>query len=451
MNYSLALIAAVLETRDFARAIKAGADREGLLSGEAQVYWDALKDHYENFHEVPSLQMFSDTCPTYRHAPSEDTMEAVVHELKTIRLGSEIDGALCQISELNGADPWEAKNILIRLTENISARNSKNNHSFVVGADKEETLRQIELLQSGHGLLGYPWPWEHFNENSVGVCNGNAFYIYGRHKSRKTFLLLYMALHYWNIGLKVLFFTREMSYDELKWRIYAVACGLSYLDVIKASFTPEGKQAIEDVMDALAESNRFIISDIADGISGFKAEIEEHHPQIVFHDYFKAMADDQMGTKINGEHRYVARTVDMMKSYISDKAKIPLIFAGHANREGSKTKGSSDTEHAWSDHIARRVDGAFRVVTDGRNGRMALFVNAGRSMREGLGLTLDATLCETFGQALDSDYGWIKGFSEAQDEEDSSRDRAESSRPSRQPAGSTRFSASSFRKPMRRR
>lgn len=448
MNYDLALISSVLDGRDVARAVQAGIDKPGLLNEEAQVYWDVIKEHYESFHEAPSIDHFKNLCPTYTHGAAEDSIEALIYELKTRKLGADIDKAMFSVSETNGGDPWEAKKILLQLSEMISSRNTQDNHTYVVGEDKEATLSQLDLLQNGSGLLGYPWPWEHLNNNSVGLCGGNAFYVYGRQKSRKTFLLLYMAIFYWQMGLKVLFFTREMSAEELKWRIYALACGLTYIKLLKGDLTTAERDRLARVADEFAESNRFIITDVADGISGFKAGIEEHKPHIVFHDYFKAMADDAMSGKINGEHRYVARIADQMKSYMSDKAKIPLVFAGHANREGSKVKGINDTEHAWSDHITRRVDGALRVVTDRRNQRMALFVNAGRSMREGLGLTLDASLCETFGDMIDSDYSWIRKYSESEDEEAESKDRTQATKSVE--GTPKKFSSNSFRKSFRR-
>ena len=419
MNYDLALIAKVLEDRNIAKAIRAGADRPGMLSAEAKAYWDILKEHHSRYHEIPTVEMFRTLAPTYHHVNVLDSIEAIVDNLKTTRLNAEMESVLTKIAKLNSDDPWEAKTELLRLVDTIAARHSKSNSYYIVGEDKDDTLALMKRLQEANGLLGYPWPWEYMNQNSIGVCNGNAFYIYGRQKSRKTFLVLYMALFYWSIGLKVLFFTREMSFEELKWRLIALMCNFNYMDCTKNNLPPGSAKKVEDALSEVFESGRFIISDIADGVSGFISAIEDIQPDIVFHDYFKAMADDAMGGKVNGEHRYVARAVDQMKSYISDKAKIPLFFVGHANREGDKSKGRSSTEHAWSDHITRRVDGAFRVTTDPNTNRMAFFLNAARSMEEGLGMTLNAKLCEGFGQMLGTDYSWIQNMSDDSKKESS--------------------------------
>jgi len=415
VNYDLALIAKVLEDRNISRAIKVGADKPGLLGPEAKTYWDLLKEHYSRYHEVPTVEMFRTTAPTYHHVNVLDSVEAIVDNLKTTRLTAEIESILSKVAKMNSDDPWEAKTEMLRLVDTIAARHSKDNSYYIVGEDKDDTLAMMKRLQEANGLLGYPWPWEYLNQNSIGVCKGNAFYIYGRQKSRKTFLVLYMALFYWSIGLKVLFFTREMSFEELKWRLIALMCNFSYLDCTKNNLPAGSEKKIDEALTEVFDSGRFIISDVADGVSGFISAIEDIQPEIVFHDYFKAMADDAMGGKVNGEHRYVARVMDQMKSYITDKAKVPLFFVGHANREGDRSRGRSSTEHAWSDHITRRVDGAFRVVTDGNTNRMAMFLNAARSMQEGMGMTLNAQLCEGFGQFLGSDYSWIKTMNEDED------------------------------------
>tara|TARA_Y100001938_G_C8061352_1_gene417475 strand:+ start:238 stop:1584 length:1347 start_codon:yes stop_codon:yes gene_type:complete len=448
MNYDLGLISAVLESRDITSAITAGADTPNLLEDEAQIYWDVLKDQYDSFHEVPSIEHFKTLCPTYEHVKPSDSVESIVHELKTMRLGAEIEKAIHDLAGVNRVDPWDARTRLMKATEKIVARNSTGNTDHTVGHNLDALFHKIERLQSGQGLIGYPWPWDMFNSQTTGLCPGNCIYIYGRQKSRKTFLLLYLALHYWSLGLKVLFFTREMTHDELMWRILALLGDLDYLSTLRADISTEAKKNLREQLQAIADSDRFIITDIGEGTSAFKAKIEEHRPQVVFHDYFKAMADDMMGDKTGSEHRYVARAVDQMVNYVSTKAKIPLFFAGHANREGAKSRGTSSTEHAWSDHITRRVDMAMRVVTDRRNDRMALIVNAGRSIREGIGITLDANLCTGFGEVIDEDYSWVKNFVEQEEEEQKSKARTNST-PSGTPTNS-KFSPGSFKKSFRR-
>lgn len=417
MNYGLALVAKILETQNVNEAIKAGAKSPGLLDSEAKMYFDIIMDHHAQYHQVPSLELFREKVPSYSHVPVTDNVEALVDQLKTIRLANEMEDILSKVARIGAGDPWEGKAQLLQLVEGLSARHSKGNHYYILGEDVEETMATLERLKKKLGLEGYPWPWEYFNQESKGVCDGETYYIYGRQKSRKTFLILFMALYYWALGLKVLVFTREMSFTDLKYRMIALNGNYDFKATIKSQLPEGSEKRIEQFLRNAWESEKFVITDVQDGINGFQATIEDIKPDIVFHDYFKAIADDAMGGKVHQENKYVARTIDQIVDYNSGKAKIPIFLCGHANREGARSRGRSSTEHAWSDQITRRIHAAFRVITHAGTNRMALFVNEGRSIQKGIGVTLNAKLCDGFGEMISTDYSWATAVQEGDEDQ----------------------------------
>ncbi len=451
MHHDLALVAACLESGDVRVALQSGA-RPEILGDEARLYWETLMDHYDQFHEVPSVPYFEGLCPTYQHHSPSDSVQAIVHELKTFKLGSDIDGLLHRIAERNVTDPWTAKKELVEQTDRVNLFNQQGNTDLVLGADSEDILDTVARLQRGEGLIGLPWPWEPFNKRSTGLCSGNVAYIYGRQKSMKTWLVLQMALFYEALGYKVLFCTREMSREELSWRAYALRGHFVYEDLIKGKITSEGKRLLKTVMEQLLDRKRFVVSSVADGIAGFKAKIEETRPHIVFHDYPKAMADDAMGDRYRGdEHKYVSTMIDKVVNYANDKAKVPMILCGHANREGAKTKGRSSTEHAWSDHITRRVHAAIRVVRDRPNHRMALLVNAGRMIPEDVVITLNTRLCTDFGTLVGEGADWIQAMGDKEESEDTARQKVEAEEKQQRQTIPTNFNPKTFRPPFQRR
>jgi hypothetical protein len=229
-----------------------------------------------------------------------------------------------------------------------------------------------------------------------------------------------MALFYELMGHRVLFFTREMSVEELHFRIAALILAISIDDFTKGRVTDDEVAFVDEIMTEIYERGRFHISDNTDGIEGYRAEIEDFQPDIVFHDYWKAMADDAMGDKYGAsEKRYVDRTIDLLVNYHA-KIKTPAIICGHANREGDKSKGKSSVEHAWSDHIARRIHAAIRVVKSNDEKFIGLVVNAGRAIPEDVLITLDGNLCFNFGEELDVEPGWIFASDESKAASDAS-------------------------------
>lgn len=408
MNYDLSLVAYVLEARDLSLALKAGV-RPKMLSEEAQVYWDIILDHYNQFHEVPTVDFFEGICPSYTHVPPVDSVDAVLHEVKTRYLHTELNEQLKRIAEANAADPWAAKAAMLQAAETLNLEMKRTHHDLIAGEDAEQVMRHLEVLQRSGGLLGIPWPWDYLNENTLGLVPGNFIYLYGREKSRKTFLLLMMALFWESLGHRVLIISREMSKEEIAWRLYPMRAGLPYPDMTKGNLSTEGMYTLKQAMDDLYIHKNIIVTEDGGGIAGLRAKIEETEPTIVIIDYMKAIADDEMGDKMNvKDDKYVARVADKVKEIAKNpNRKIPIIACGHANREGEKLKGKSTIEMAHSDHISRRADIVMRVVTNEATDQMALIINAGRNVRKYLSWTLDATLDHRFGQFLSPDASWV--------------------------------------------
>lgn len=407
INLDLALISAVIETGQMAEALSQGADKKGILSPEAKVFWDELQRHWDKFNQTPSLELFQAQMPSYQHKPTGDSVESLLHQLKTRKVKQEIQEWVYTIVDDVNENPWKAKDTLFQAAEYIAQNSSEDNDMYIAGENADYYINKMENIQNNGGLSGLAFPWEAFNEVSRGLEPGHCIYIYGRQKSKKTFLLLYLALHYWRMGLKILLFTREMSPEELMWRMIALGTQLPINDVMKGSLTNNAKKKVAKFLAELKESERFIISTDTNGINGFRTQVDQVRPDMVFHDYFKAMADDAMGSKVKDPRIFVERAVDQIVDFMSAKArkKVPCFFVGHANRTGDGSAGRSGTEQAWSDHITRRVDAAIRVISD--DTKTALIVNRSRFLQEGMGITLDGELCTTFGNLISNGYDWV--------------------------------------------
>lgn len=444
MNLDHSLIAGVLESRDLGRAVRAGATVD-LLTEEAVTMWNLILAHEERFHEVPSVDFFKELYPPYEHVQPENAVEVIVHELKTRKLGNEIQQAVQHLLEVNAVDPWKAKDYLVSRSDEISTKNQVANTRMVLGEDKDRTLALLDSLARHEGLIGYPWPWDWLNDRTTGLRDGNLVYVYGREKSKKTFLTLFIALFLWSHGLKVLYFTREMTREEIAFVAYCMIGGIDIDRYKKGELTTAQKEHLASMMDLLRESGRFIVSENDQGIAGFKAEIEEVNPHVVVHDCWKSMADDAMGDKVGDESRYVAATIEKVKKFAM-KRKVPIILVGHANREGEKSKGRSGTEHAWSDNIVRRVDLSLRVVSDDAQNRLAIIINRARGMKQGVGFTVSGKLCDGFGTLIENNALWVDSYDEAdREEEEASHARTQKDKlPQGMP---TKFTPASFSKP----
>lgn len=452
MNYDLSLIAAVLESRDLSEAMKSGL-KPHMLSEEAKAYWDHIMVHVDQFHEVPTVDFFKGQIPQYEHHLPDNNIPALVHEVKTRYLHNELGNILQKAAESNQQDPWTAKNELLRLAESLSVEVQSGNTDLIAGEDKAQVLSQIKLLQGNFGLMGHAWPWDMLNKYSAGAIPGNFIYIYGREKSRKTFLALFLALFWEGLGLKVLFLTREMSREEIAWRLYCMRSNLPYEKFSKGEISTDGVHTVEMVMDQLFEHKNLIVSEVDGGIAGMRAKIEEVNPDIVIHDYLKALADDEMGDNLRAkENIYIAKVADRCKAIAMNPGKpgkkVVFVGVGHANRDGEKQKGKTTMDVANSDHIARKVDYAWRVVMDEPGNRMGVVITAGRSVRKYISWTLNANLTNGFGDLMAENADWIQQAEEVDDASEKNKESAKEkveeamraySKPVQRPANSRNF------------
>ena len=436
MNHDLALISAILESGDISEAIQAGI-KPKYLGTLAQDYWDILMEHYEQFQEVPSLDYFKAQYDKYEHNPTGDSIESIAHELKTRYLYSEVDSIIERIAELNGSDPWEARQMLSTLSDNLQIEVQRVNTDLVAGSDKREVLKRIEFLKQNGGLMGYPWPWDFLNRQSKGVCAGNFIYLYGREKSKKTFLLCFLADYFEKMGLRVLFFTREMTLEEIAWRLYPMRVGLPYKELTAGQISSDGLVKLEDAMDDLFSRKNLIVTEMDGGMAGVRAKVEEVKPSIVIHDFMMAVVEDEMEMKNKTrEHEVIGRVAGDFKR-LAMKKKIPIFACGHANREGVKLKGRSSVEYAGSDKIVRRVDYGFRIITD--DNKTAIILNAGRDAKKFLAFTMDSTLCNGFGNFLDEDISWVDAVDAVQEDEEKRKKEKDVA-----PPAGTKVTANSF-------
>lgn len=426
MNYDLALISAILADSDaYGEAVKLGV-KPKFLGMEAQAYWDIISDHYNQFHEIPSLEYFQDICPSYDHQPTQDSLEALAHELKTRYLFNEIEELLTTVADTNTSDPWEARDKLSSLSDALVVEVQRRNTDLVAGSNKAEVLKRLEFLRSNQGLLGYPWPWDYLNARSPGLCPGNFVYFYGREGVRKTFLLCYLANWFESKGLRVLFCTREMTLEEIAWRLYPMKMRLPYGQMTSGQLSADGERSLEQVMDDLYSRKNLIVTEIDGGMAGLKAKIEEIKPHLVIHDYMFALAEDEMeasNASRSREHEYIGKTANNLKR-LAMKLKIPIVACGHANREGVRLKGRNSTEVAGSDKIFRRVDYGFRIICNDAEDWLAVILNKGRQARKFLSMTIDATLCNGFGDFINDDTAWVDGIDERKDAEEDSKSRS---------------------------
>jgi hypothetical protein len=449
MNYDMALISHVIANKNLQDVIQTGLTAD-MLNSEAKAYWDFLQGHYARFHEVPSLQYFQDHFPGYSHDETGDGLRSIVFNIKSLLLAHELDDTARMVAELALQDPWEAKRQLMAKVSEIAARHQDGDTDLLAGDNLEEVMGLIEKIKETGGLLGYPWPWDLFNRHTPGLCGGHFVYIYGPEKSKKSWLLTYLVDFYEDIGLRISVHNREMSNLEFSMRLYCMRAQLDYQRCItEGQITPKEERRLRLVIQGFKDRGRILFTQVEEGVTGIQAKMEQHRPNLIVHDYMKALADDAMAgqkQQPGKEWAYVAQAADYLADYSKQK-NVPIIAVGHTNAEEAKFQGRSTQDAAHSRHIARRLDYMLRVVNDEYHNRIAFILVAGRHAQKFLAVTMSGSICNGFGQMIEENAEWVKDFDVLKQGEDEQK----KNKPEVQATGvKSKISAASFATTARR-
>jgi KaiC/GvpD/RAD55 family RecA-like ATPase len=411
LNYGLALVGSVLESRSLADVLRLKVTPEILPDDDSRLYWELIKDHHERYGEVPSPEFFrTELAHNYTHRVPDDDIRVIVDKLREGYVRHYLVHMSKELGRMAQTDPWKARQKLFEVTEQMALWNREGDNDAVLGDPNDSYLEKLAMAAENEGQTGTPWPWDYFNTlTGGGIDEGNVYYFYGQDKVKKTWLLIYLAMWFaFNQGLRVLIFTREMTLDELKERFLMLAWG-GDLDEWRSTLKDELPELRELWNDFGFMDKTVILTDVGDGLSGMRAKITQHNPDIIMHDAFVKAADDEGSMSRQAKHEKVANTIDMLTE-MAKRQKYKFILVGHANREAENSRGYSSSEHAWSHHITRKVDGAFYLHDDPINNRLAVRVNTVRNGKKFASMTLDSSMVNGFGNLLAEDTIWLDDY-----------------------------------------
>lgn len=201
-----------------------------------------------------------------------------------------------------------------------------------------------------------------------------------------TWLLIASAVHdYLAYNQRVLFWSREMSEEQVKLRMGSVFAGVDYqllkkgglpgnlfnhamarLEILRNEFlnarTNKERRARRGERDLIILCGKDAPTslDRSDEGGSLQAVVEEWEPDITYLDSFYHMKH----TQADQQKQYWARIQclsEALKDFSMDN-KIPVVANAQANRLGEKLAGENLTEVAGSDAIAREADLVVRIL-----------------------------------------------------------------------------------------
>lgn len=415
-NIEMALLTQVIRQQDFHNLEKAQINESFFSNPQAIEIFRHLRDTYHSPQTsglIPSEVMVRHQYPTWFPFDSQDPVPILAAQLRKEHMKMELLGGAQTIMELADRDPMSAMAKLKEEATRISAL-AEVGSDLSMSAAYDLLLNNYETVQNSHGITGIPYPWDPLNEETQGMKPGDYIILYGRPKSMKTWVSLYIATraYRWH-QRRVLFYTREMSPALVAQRVAALICGVDYHNFKTGKLQPAKKQEVFETLrdlrdeEAMAMSSTMrlpyftIISDRGSGSNGagggvtwLGSKIKDLDPDLVVVDGMYLMKDDNTNRR-DADWKVITNISRGIRG-LAQEYEIPIIGVTQANRSADKGKGDDLTELAYSDAIGQDADAVFRTVLrvrqgdDGRKRNEIDLINT--AMREGKldGITIHA-------------------------------------------------------------
>lgn len=380
-NIEFALLTRAIADNDFHSVEKARIDDSYFTNDVCKQVYQFLKmtyHHPQTVGHVPSFEMVQHRFPAFFPAHAPDTVPILCAEIRRQRIRGELLLLAQDIQLKTEIDPMAAMADL-RARSAMLASMSDVGEDLSMSSAFNFLLEQYNMVQTSGGMLGIPFPWAALNEETQGMQDGQFIVIYGRPKSMKTWVAVYIAVcAYLYARKRILFYTREMSPRLVAVRIAAALAGVDYKAFKNGTLQPALKakvftilqELMDDEISAGAHGNHqpyFIItSDRAaasagssGGVSWLQAKIRELQPDLVIVDGMYLMKDDRTSQR-STDWKQIAHISQDLK-LTAQEFEVPLIGVTQANRAAQHKKGEDLTELAFSDSIGQDADAVLRV------------------------------------------------------------------------------------------
>lgn len=219
-NPEVKLLNHVINTGDIVSPLNSGIDKAFVLYSDE---WEFIKQYYKDYREVVPKSIFFDKFPGIAEEQTDGVMEFYIEELFKWSARHHLQEILTEsASTMKEVGPYAVMQKMTRRLAQLG-RDTKmiRDIDLVSNADERmEALREkIELRRSGRSTIGVPTGISAIDNHFGGCMKGDFIVIAAPTGQLKSWLALYMALNAWKEGYRVLYFSLEMSGEQLGYRI----------------------------------------------------------------------------------------------------------------------------------------------------------------------------------------------------------------------------------------
>jgi len=380
-TWELQLVSRIVRTGNLNSIIQWGITPDDFLTVEGRALFSSIQGYFSMPHTSGAVlgpyavqQMF----PNFVLCDDLSmTTEALCVEVRKQRLCIEFKTRCSGALELCEHDVLHAINLMqtgMLDLQNVGMSQNTDHH-FHTSFDS--VMQRYWLLKQGVDLSCGAWPWFPLQNATMGLQPDDYVIIFGRPKSMKSWVLAYLICWFYNMGKRMVIYTKEMTAENIFQRAGACIAEVRYQEFRTAQLTWEEEMSLYAVQRMLhyAQLEQTVVclsaKDAVEGgdtVPWLRSKVDQYRPDVVFIDGLYLMSDVKGAKKDNVRVMNISRSIRQM---VLD-TKVPVISTVQANRAAAKNQDANLDEVAFSDALSQDATLLMRAINEHNQPTIAL-------------------------------------------------------------------------------
>lgn len=367
----------ILKTGDIVSPLNADVEKSFMLYREE---WDFVRDYHTKYREVPSKTVFMQKFDNFDEFDTDGNILHYIEELHKWKAKHTLQEILTGgASNLRDFGPYDTINKMNTAIAKLGRDTRMIRDLDLVGNANErlESLRErIELRASGKTLLGIPSGFPTIDAHMGGWQKGDYILMAAETGMGKSFVAMQMAVNAWLEGYRVMYFSLELSGEQIGYRFDTVLSGTLGDGEIQNSALTHAQDITYDkyknwLGEVVLDKHPFVVvtnEDLDDvNQNTILAKVEQWKPDLVVLDYL-GLFDDASGA--TGETEKLKNLSKSIKR-IAIKTGVPhIVISGITMKDGHRERVPRLDELGWSKQPGYDSDLCLTMVLHGETVEM---------------------------------------------------------------------------------
>lgn len=309
MNVGYEIVNTVLQQGGLTTVLDAGFGKtwlNGVGTGSNVIFtgidkqaYQYLIRYYHRHHKIPPTEIFRESFPEETYPLKDDVISIdELVDLAADKVNSYLIADLIT-KTIDLHDEGKIGNAISLLRSEAPRIGTDIKFRPARADDLSDPEFDIEDFLSRTIDMGVPFGVSSIDEDFYGFQQGQLITLMGRQKAGKTTFTLNSALHAWEAGYDVLFFSVEMDLDLLRQRLFSLGAHVSASRMRRGKLTEADKKKVKAFHNKLTSDRevRFLLSKKKSLITldDIYAEAVQYEPHVIYIDGFNFMLDRRTG------------------------------------------------------------------------------------------------------------------------------------------------------------